>query len=223
MIPQSQPKKKKNSSRVNLTISAVVHGVLVLALIYFAAREGYLGKKIQKFSVQMVKEKKPEPPKPKPPEKPKVQPPKETPKPAEPPKVVEAPKTALPTVAPPTVAPPAVDVPAFEFSGGKTVLSESDPVQLYKGYMEFMLRSKWDRPDNMDDAKYVADVRVAVGKNGTIKELKWLKGSGNAKWDQSVKDVFKAVNTIDRPPPTNFPSVVVVRFDVAEEPETILP
>ena len=164
MIPQSQPKKKKNSSRVNLTISAGVHGLLVVALIYFAAREGYLGKKIQKFSVEMVKEKKPEPPKP--PEKPKVEPPKETPKPVEPPKVAEQPKAAPPTVAPPTVAPPAVDVPAFEFSGGKTVLSESDPVQLYKGYMEFLLRSKWNRPEDMDDAKYVADVRVEVEKAG---------------------------------------------------------
>jgi len=192
-----------------------------VALIYFAAREGYLGKKIQKFSVEMVKEKKPEPPKP--PEKPKVEPPKETPKPVEQPKVAEQPKAAPPTVAPPTVAPPAVDVPAFEFSGGKTVLSESDPVQLYKGYMEFLLRSKWNRPEDMDDAKYVADVRVEVEKDGSIKELKWLQGSGNAKWDQTVKDVFKEVKDIDRPPPTNFPSVVVVRFDVTEEPESILP
>lgn len=223
MIPQSQPKTKKNSSKVNLTISAVVHGLLVFALIYFAAREGYLGKKIQKFSVHMVKEKKPEPPKKKPPEKPKVEPPKQTPKPAAPRKVAETPKAAPPTVAPPTVAPPAVDVPSFQFSGGKTVLSESDPVKLYKGYMEFLLRSKWDRPENMHDDKYVADVRVKVEKDGTIKEVKWLKGSGNAKWDQSVKAVFKEVNSIGRPPPTNFPPVVVVRFDVKEEPESILP
>ena len=51
MIPQSQPKKKKNSSKVNLIISAVFHGLIVLALIYFAAREGYLGKKAQKITV----------------------------------------------------------------------------------------------------------------------------------------------------------------------------
>jgi hypothetical protein len=223
MIPQSQPKKKKNSSRVNLTISAVVHGLLVLALVYFAAREGYLGKKIQKFSVQMVKEKKPEPPKPKPPEKPKAEPPKETPKPVAPPKAAEPPRAAPAAAAPPTVAPPAVDVPAFEFSGGKTVVTESDPVQLYKGYMEFLLRSKWDRPEDMADDKFVADVQVRVEKSGAIKALKWLKGSGNARWDQSVKAVFQEVHAIDRPPPTNFPPVVVVRFDVAEEPENILP
>ena len=122
MIPQSQPKKAKNSSKVNLTISAVVHGVIILALIYFAAREGYLGKKIQKISVEMVKEKKPEPEKPKP-EPPKVEPPKiEVPKEA--PKYVEPKAAAPPTVAPPVVAPPSVDVPTFEFSGGKAVNSE---------------------------------------------------------------------------------------------------
>ena len=47
MIPQSQPKKKRNSSRVNLTISAVFHGLIIAALIYFAARQGYLGKKLR--------------------------------------------------------------------------------------------------------------------------------------------------------------------------------
>src|SRR5580698_2912767 len=121
MLPQSQPRKKKNSSKVNLTISFVFHAVLVGVLLYFAAREGLLGKKIQKISVEMVKEKPPE--KPKEPEKPKVEPPKvETPK--EPPKVVAETKPAPPVVAPPVVAPPAAEVPSFEFEGGKTVNSE---------------------------------------------------------------------------------------------------
>ena len=118
MLPQSQPRKKKNSSKVNLTISAIFHAVLVGAMFYFAAREGLLGKKLQKISVQMVKEKPPD--KPKEPDKPKV----------EPPKVAEETKPAPPVAAPPVVAPPAVEVPSFEFEGGKAVNSESDPVQL---------------------------------------------------------------------------------------------
>lgn len=221
MIPQSQPRKKKNSSKVNLTISAVVHGVLIAALVYFAAREGYLGKKLQKISVEMVKEKKPEPEKPKP-EPPKVEPPKiEAPK-VEAPKV-EEPKSAPPPAAPPVVAPAAVDIPSFEFEGGKTVISENDPVQLFKGYMEFVLRSQWNRPEDMNDDDYVAEVQVGVDKQGNLEGMKWLKGSGNAKWDQTVKDVFKSVQNIDRRPPTNFPSVVTIRFDVQSEPESILP
>ena len=219
MLPQSQPRKKKNSSKVNLTISFVFHAVLVGVLLYFAAREGLLGKKIQKISVTMVKEKPPE--KPKEPEKPKVEQPKvETPK-VEQPKVEEAKPTPPPETAP-VVAPPATEVPSFEFGGGKTVNSESDPVQLYKGYIEYVLRSKWNRPDNMADDDYVAEVQVQVDKTGNLGGVTWQKGSGNSKWDQSVKDVFKVVQNIDRRPPTNFPPQVTIRFDVQAETEPVI-
>ena len=219
MIPQSQPKKPKNSSKANLVISAVFHGILIGVMFYFAAREGLLGKQVQKIAVEMVKEKKPEPEKPKP-EPPKVEPPKiEVPKDA--PKYVE-PKAAAPTVAPPVVAPPAAEVPSFEFEGGKAVNSESDPVQLYKGYMEYTLRAKWNRPENLEDSAYVAEVAVNVDRQGNISRPNWLKGSGDAKWDQSVKEVFKVVQNIDRRPPTNFPAVVTIRFDVQEATEPVM-
>jgi len=220
MTPQSQPKKPKNSSKANLTISAVVHGLLIIALVYFAAREGYLVKKLQTNTVTKVEEKKKEPEKPK--EPPKVEPPKvEAPK-VEMPKA-EAAKTAPPTVAPPVVAPAAVDVAGFDFAGGKTVLSESDPVQLYKGYMEYTLRSKWNRPDNVADDTFAAEVQVNVDKQGKLSGVDWQKGSGDAKWDQTVKDVFKIVTQIDRKPPTNFPDHVTIRFDVQEETEPVVP
>jgi len=221
MIPQSQPKKKKNSSKTNLIISAVFHGLLVVLLFYFAARQGLIGKKLQKIAVEMVKEKKPEPPKPKP-EPPKVEPPKVEPPKVEAPKVVEAPKAAPPVAAPPVVAPAAAELPAFDFAGGKTVVSENDPVQLYKGYMEYLLRSKWDRPENMDDDKYVVEVQVDVDRQGNLSVLKWLKSSGNNQWDQTVKNVFKIVTNIDRRPPTNFPPAVTIRFDVQEETEPVM-
>jgi len=220
VIPQSQPKKPKNSSKANLIISAVVHAVLLGVLFYFAAKEGLLGKKVQKIAVEMVKEKKPEPEKPKP-EPPKVEPPKvDVPK--EPPKYVEPKVVSQPVTAPPVVAPPASDVPSFEFEGGKAVNSESDPVQLYKGYIEYTLRSKWNRPDNLPDDSYVAEVAVNVDREGNLSQPQWLKGSGDEKWDQTVKDVFKLVTMIDRRPPTNFPPVVTIRFDVQEETEPVL-
>jgi TonB family protein len=220
MIPQTQPRKKKNSSRVNLLISFTFHAVLVGVLIFFAAREGFLGKKIQKISVQMIKEKPPEKPK----EPPKIEPPK-----VEPPKVVEAPKVAEPPkqVAPPAVAPPVVapantELPSFEFGGGKTVETSSDPVFLYKGYMEYELRQQWDRPENMDDANYTVEVQVNVDKQGDIGNFRFLKGTGNAKWDDSVKAVFNIVKNIGRPPPTNFPPTVTIRFDTVEQTEPVL-
>lgn len=217
MIPQTQARKKKNSSKVNLTISFAVHSAIVVVLFYFAAREGFLGKQLQKISVQMVHEKPPE----KPPEPPKVEPPKivETPK-QEPPKMVEAPKSEPPpSAAPPVVAPASTDVPAFDFGGGHTVVSESDPVQLYKGYMEYALRQQWNRPEDMNDDAYVAEVAVDVDKKGDLSNPIWLKGSGNSLWDASVKAVFDSVKVIDRLPPTNFPPHVTIRFDIQTEAE----
>ena len=219
MIPNTQPRKVKNSSKVNLLISFIFHAVLVLALLYFAAREGLLGKKLEKISVQMVKEKPPEKPK----EPPKIEPPKiETPK-IEPPKIVESSPAAPPTVAPPTVAPPVAELPSFDFSGGKEVVSSSDPVQIYKGYMEYVLRSKWDKPDDMADDNYVVEISMSVGKDGQLGAPVVQKSSGNEKWDDSVRQVFNAVKSFDRPPPTNFPPVVTIRFDVQlEDVESVL-
>ena len=113
-------------------------------------------------------------------------------------------------------------MPSFEFEGGKAVNSESDPVQLYKGYLEYSLRSKWNRPDNMEDDSWVAEVAVNVDQQGNLGQPKWLKGSGDAQWDASVKKVFKLVPQIDRRPPTNFPPNVTIRFDVQEETAPVL-
>ncbi len=223
MTPHTQPRKKRNSSRVNLIISLVFHAVLVAALFYFAARQGFLGKQLQKISVEMVKEKKAEPPKP--PEPPKTEPPKvaETPKPVAAPKPVETAPAPPPSTAPPTVAPPAAELPAFDFEGGKAVISSSDPVEIYKNILESAFRSKWNRPENMDDASYVAEVEVGVQSDGRISNSVWQKGSGNTKWDDSVRAAIAAVTNLDRRPPTNFPPRVIIRFDVSEETQPVLP
>jgi outer membrane biosynthesis protein TonB len=220
MLPQTQARKKRNSSKVNLLISFIFHATLVLTLLYFAARQGLLGKQIQKISVEMIKEKRPE--KPKEPEKPKVEPPKEAPKIVATPKV-EPPKEAPPAAAgPPTVAPPAAELPSFTFEGGKAVESSSDPVQLYKGEVEYALRSKWNRPDNLKDDDYVVNVAISVGHDGQLRDPVWEKGSGNQLWDESVRRALAAVTHMDRPPPTNFPPRVTIRFDVQPETEPLL-
>ncbi len=220
MLPHTQARKKRNSSKVNLLISFTFHALIVAVGIYFAARGGLLGRQIQKISVEMIKEKPPE--KPKVAEKPKIEPPKEAPKLANAPKV-EPPKEAPPPEAgPPTVAPPATELPSFVFDGGKTVESSSDPVQLYKGLLEYAFRSKWDRPQNLHDDNYVVEVRVAVDRGGQITGVEWLKGSGNSVWDNSVRRAIAAVTRMDSQPPTNFPPQVVIRFYVDQETEPVL-
>ena len=220
MLPQSQPPKDDNSQKTNWIISFVFHALLVAVLFYFAAREGLLGKKLNKIAVQMIKEKPPEKPK----EPPKVEPPKiEPPKVVEIPKVAEPPKVqAPPSVAPPVVAPANNEVPDFVFGGGKAVETSSDPVQLYKSYLEFVLRQKWNRPEDEADDDFVAEVAVSVDKQGAISNPVWQKSSGDARWDATVKNVFQSVKNVDRPPPTNFPPRVTIRFDVQEQTEPVL-
>ena len=74
MLPQTQARKKRNSSKVNLLISFIFHAVIVLVMLYFAARQGWFGKQMQEHFRRNGEGKAagetPEP------EKPKVEPPK---------------------------------------------------------------------------------------------------------------------------------------------------
>lgn len=219
MVPQSQQRRKKNSSKVNLLISFTFHAVLVLVLLYFAARSGLIGNQMKKIAIEMVKIKKP-PEKPKPPPPPKIEPPKVPPKIVQPPKIAAV-KAPPPSTAP-VVAPPATVLPSFNFGGGRTVDTSSDPVELYKGAIQYAFQSKWDRPDDVDDAKYVDEIRVSVSPDGQISNPQWEKSSGNSVWDDSVRKALLAVSSLDRPPPTNFPPSVVIRFDVQEQTESLL-
>lgn len=220
MLPHTQPRQKRNSSKVNLFISLVFHVLLVAGLFYFAARQGFLGKQLQKISVEMVKEKKPEPPKQ---EKPPERPPEvANNKPVSAPKPAAETPTAPPPSEAPTVAPPAAELPSFDFSGGASVISSSDPVEIYKSAMESFFRSNWKRPENMNDDSYVAEVEVAVGRDGRIGNPIWQKGSGDPAWDDTVRAAVAAVTNMDHSPPTNFPPRVTIRFDVQQETEPVL-
>jgi TonB family protein len=211
-------RRKPNSSKVNLAISVVFHTLLVAGIFFLAAREGMLGKRLKELTVTAVKEKKPEPPKEKAPE-PKV----ETAKPAEAPKAVAvapAPRTDTasappPAEAPAAVAPPAVDLPNLDFGdGAKAVISVSDPKLLYKGLVESALRAHWNRREDIADDAYVAEVELAIDPQGNVTDSHWLKGSGDARWNTSVKAAVAATKVISRPPPKGFPGKVVARFDV---------
>jgi hypothetical protein len=213
-------RKQKRTSRLSAAISLVVHAIIIGMLTFFAAREGILGKQLKKISVTMMpKEKPPEKPKEKPPEsKPEVV----TPRAAEP-KVVDIPPQAVkPSATPPpaaatvapAAAPPAAALPAFDFEGGKAVETTSDPNLIYKGYVEYTLRSRWNRPEGLADEHYVAEAEVAIDRDGRVLATTWKKGSGDPAWDNSVKKVLAETPNIGRPPPKGFPQQVLVRFDV---------
>lgn len=213
-------RKQKKTSRLSVVISLVFHGVIIGALVFIAAREGILGKDLKKIAVTMVPKEKPpeEKPKEKPPEE---KPPVEEPKPDLPQPVltpqVEMPRVTPPpatTVAAPAAAPAAAALPAFDFEGGKQVETTSDPNAIYKGFVEYTLRSRWNRPEGLDEEKFIAEIELAIDSAGRVQGTTWKKGSGDAAWDDSVKQALAAVSSIGRVPPKGFPDKVLVRFDV---------
>ena len=112
-------------------------------------------------------------------------------------------------------APPAASLPAFDFSdGAKEVQTISDPNSIYKALIEHSLRSRWNRPEDVADEAYIAEVELSVDAKGRVTDYRWLKGSGNKRWDDSVKAVVAETKTLTRPPPKGFPEKFPVRFDV---------
>jgi outer membrane biosynthesis protein TonB len=224
-IKQNEP-PATGSDKVCVFISIAFHAVIVGALVLLAAHEGMLGKQLKKIAVEIVHEKPPE--KPKELEKPKEEPPKVETQVAQTPKVEaakEAPRVTPPpeaASASPVVAPPPAELPAFDFGGGKAVQSSSNPIDLYRSYVEATLRHRWSRPVGLADDSFVAEVEVTVGGDGEISSPAWKKSSGNTRWDQSVREAIAASRSLERPPPAHFPSRVLVRFDVEETTEALL-
>ena len=225
--PHQQRKRKDSTENQNVAIAMVFHGLLIAAIVLLAAHEGILGEKAKQFTAAIIaKEKpveKPKPP-PKPPE-PKIEDkPKELPKTPPPVKfATAAPAAPVNAPAPRTVAvdqeAPEASVKAdFAFSDGATaVQASSNPVEVYRGMVESTLRSRWVRPDGIEDQTFVAEVEVALGADGQISTHQIRKTSGNSKWDDSVKQVFSRVRSLGRPPPQGFPQKMMVRFDVEVE------
>jgi len=224
---QSEPPRRR-SFNSGLLVSLVFHIVVIGLLAWFAAREGMLGQPLKQITVRLLPP--PAPDQPPPPEKPKPEPPKELSAPVAQP---APPKTSLPVPAPiptplpepsaPAPAPAPAEMPALAFNGGQTVQTETDPAALYRSYLEFSLRSRWNRPTDMADERFMAEIEVAVDAAGRISNPRWKRKSPNPRWDASVMDAIAQTPRLDRPPPAGFPLRVTVRFDVIQASEWNLP
>lgn len=221
-LPQ---RHKKQQSRLSLVVSVVLHLVLGVALFIVAAREGILGKKMKEITAVIVpkEEKKPEPTKPK--EEPKTEPRPQEAK-AAPPRAVTAPSAVAsappPSGAPTAAAPPPAIGADFDFNdGAKAVQTTSDPVELYKQTVEYAFRSRWQKPEGLDDSQYVAEADVMLTPDGSVTRYDWKRGSGDAKWDASVKIALAQTKSIGRKAPKGFPGTVLVRFDTVVDSEPV--
>jgi len=209
--------RKKNSAKVNVTISVIIHGLIFAAGAYWAAHEGVLGKKLQALSVLMVpKEKKPEEKKPE--AKTETVKKVEEVKPVETTKNLPPPPKFVPPPAAPDVAaaPPAAVVGTFSFNQDEI----NDAIGLYKQQVESILRTRWERPEGVKDNDFVAEVEMRVDAKGNISGYDWKKRSNDQRWDDSVKKAL--AGAINRPPPKDFPDKFLVRFDVQPATEPLV-
>jgi TonB family protein len=132
---------------------------------------------------------------------------------------------AAPPPAAAAAAPPPTIAAAFDFSdGAKAVQSDAtaDPAKVYKGFLEFTIKQKWVRPDNIEDKGFVAEVELALDKSGQVIGNQWKRSSGHKQWDDSVRKALAQTKAVSRPPPKGFPEKFLVRFDVESEPEPLM-
>jgi hypothetical protein len=230
MPPPSPPPPGRRWFNNGLLVSLAFHVIVIGLLAWFAARESILGEPLKQITVHLMPS--PPPEKPPTPEKPEPELPAEKPIPlAEtgPPKVSVPPPVApnsvpRPNPAPAIVAPPPAEMPALTFDeGSQTVQAETDPAALYRSFVEFSLRSRWNRPTDIADSKYVAEIEIAVDAAGRLSAPRWKRKSGHARWDASVMDAITGTRSLERPPPPGFPARLTVRFDVIQTAAPDLP
>jgi len=209
-------RRKRNSPKINLIVSVVLHVLILGAAFFWAAHEGVLGDTMKTITADILKNAK----------KAEVKKPDaktEETKQAEVQKAkeeIKAVKAAVASAGPTDVPPPppaaaVADVPPpalVEMSFGDVVTT--DPLVSYKNQVESAFRSKWNRPTDIDDADFAAEVELAVDASGKVTAYDWKAGSGNARWDSSVKQALANLQSINRPPPKGFPDKFLVRFDV---------
>ena len=218
MEPRPPTHRKKNSTKIDLAVSLVVHGLVFFFVFVFAAREGVLGTKLHEITVAIVPEEKP-PPEPENPPPQVVEPPKEEPKVVQeiPPPPVAPPPVQTASVPAPVAVAPAPVVPAdFSFNDGakEVVTGTNGAVLAFKGQVEYSLRSNWERPADLEDAGLAADVELTLDSSGRITNFAFKKKSGYPKWDDSVARAIAVTKVISLPQPKGFNGKFLVRFDV---------
>lgn len=198
-------------SKTNIAIAVAFHAILLFVIVFFASKEGMLGKKMQTLSVVLVPKSKVEEVVKTKVEQPRVEVPKTT-IPSEQPKTQTAPPVAPVQAEVPAVAPAAAQLPSFSFNdGAKEVQNISDPIQLYKSYMEHYLKSKWNTPNNDG----IVEIDMIIDEKGRILSSQFQVKEGE-QWGASVVQLLQRVTSFPKPPPKGFPSKFKIRFDMVD-------
>ncbi|MGD0537443.1 MAG: energy transducer TonB [Verrucomicrobiota bacterium] len=213
-------RKKRNTTRANLTLSIILHAVAFIGIFFWASYEGMLGNRMRELTVSLVPGEK----------KPKTEKTEEAKaallKPLEQPRQDSEARSAAPklNVPPPAdvpaAAPPPTEAPVIIF--GDSSAGSADPIESYRVMVQNALQLNWHRPPDTADLDHVAEAELTVGPNGEFVQHELVKQSGDKSWDDSVLQALAETKSVNRKPPPGFPPKFLVRFDAIPAPEPLL-
>ena len=94
----------------------------------------------------------------------------------------------------------------------KGTIPVSDPILLYKAYIESHFKSQWETPQS----DYETIIEINITSKGEVSPVAIVSNNGDKDWIKSVTDALAKVKTMPRPPPKGFPNHFQIRFDTAE-------
>ena len=87
--------------------------------------------------------------------------------------------------------------------------------QKYGQYVFRQIRAQWNKPTANSGKNLSVKVQFVVLSNGRIQSVKIVESSGNANFDQSILNVFKAIAQF-KPTPNGQNETFVMNFKLAD-------
>ena len=92
---------------------------------------------------------------------------------------------------------------------------DTSALQRYGEYVFRLINAQWNKPTANSEKNLLAKVQLVVLSNGRIQSVKIVESSGNANFDQSILNVFKAIAQF-KPTPNGQNETFVMNFKSAD-------
>ena len=105
--------------------------------------------------------------------------------------------------------------PAQEAEVKPSQALDTSALQNYGQYVFRLINAQWNKPSANSEKNLLAKVQLVVLSNGRIQSVEIVESSGNANFDQSILNVFKAIAQF-KPTPNGQNETFVMNFKSAD-------
>ena len=105
--------------------------------------------------------------------------------------------------------------PAQEAEVKPSQALDTSALQNYGQYVFRLINAQWNKPSANSEKNLLAKVQLVVLSNGRIQSVEIVESSGNANFDQSILNVFKAIAQF-KPTPNRKNETFVMNFKLAD-------